>query len=63
MLAATGVAPQSRIAAEAGLRIRDSRIVADSGMATSAPGVYTAGDVALARHEVAGRRPAPVPVH
>jgi NAD(P)H-nitrite reductase large subunit len=55
VLAATGVEPQSRIAAEAGLQIRDSRIVVDSNMATAAPGVYAAGDVALARHEVAGR--------
>lgn len=55
VLAATGVAPQSRIAAEAGLQIRNSRIVVGSDMATSAPGVYAAGDVALARHEVAGR--------
>ena len=55
VLAATGVAPQSRIAAEAGLQTRDSRIVVGSDMATSAPGVYAAGDVALAHHEVAGR--------
>jgi 3-phenylpropionate/trans-cinnamate dioxygenase ferredoxin reductase component len=55
VLAATGVAPQSRLAAEAGLQIRDSRIVVDSDLATSAPGVYAAGDVALAHHEVAGR--------
>jgi len=55
VLAATGVAPQSRIAADAGLQIRDSRIVVGSDMATSAPGVYAAGDVALARHEIAGR--------
>ena len=55
VLAATGVAPQSRIAAEAGLQIRESRIVVGSDMSTSAPAVYAAGDVALARHEVAGR--------
>jgi 3-phenylpropionate/trans-cinnamate dioxygenase ferredoxin reductase component len=55
VLAATGVAPQSRIAAEAGLQVRDSRIVVGSDMATSAPAVYAAGDVALARHAVAGR--------
>lgn len=56
VLAATGVEPQSRIAAEAGLRIEGSRIVVGSDMGTSAPDVYAAGDVALARHEVAGRR-------
>ncbi|CQD08626.1 FAD-dependent pyridine nucleotide-disulfide oxidoreductase [Mycobacterium lentiflavum] len=55
VLAATGVVPQSRIAAEAGLQIRDSRIVVDSDMRTTARDVYAAGDVALARHEVAGR--------
>jgi NADPH-dependent 2,4-dienoyl-CoA reductase/sulfur reductase-like enzyme len=55
VLAATGVAPQSRIAADAGLQIRESRIVVGSDMATSVPGVYAAGDVALALHEIAGR--------
>lgn len=55
VLAATGVAPQSRIAAEAGLQVRDSRIVVGSDMATSAPHVYAAGDVALARNETAER--------
>ena len=55
VLAATGVEPQSRIAADAGLQIRDSRIVVGSDMATATPGVYAAGDVALAYHEVAGR--------
>ncbi|OBA62480.1 pyridine nucleotide-disulfide oxidoreductase [Mycobacterium sp. 1100029.7] len=55
VLAATGVTPQSRIAAEAGLQLRDSRIVVGADMATSAPNVYAAGDVALARHEIAGR--------
>ncbi|SOX52664.1 FAD-dependent oxidoreductase, partial [Mycobacterium ahvazicum] len=55
VLAATGVAPQSRIAAEAGLQMRDSRIVVGSDMGTTAPDVYAAGDVALAHHEVAGR--------
>ena len=55
VLAATGVEPQSRIAAEAGLQIGDWRIVVGSDMATTALGVYAAGDVALAYHEVAGR--------
>lgn len=55
VLAATGVAPQSRIAAEAGLQTRDSRIVVGADMRTPAPDVYAAGDVALAYHEVAGR--------
>ncbi|BAX91472.1 NAD(P)/FAD-dependent oxidoreductase [Mycobacterium shigaense] len=55
VLAATGVEPQSRLAAEAGLTIDNCRIVVGSDMATSAPGVYAAGDVALAHHEGAGR--------
>jgi 3-phenylpropionate/trans-cinnamate dioxygenase ferredoxin reductase component len=55
VLAATGVAPQSHLAADAGLQIRDSRVLVGSDMATSAPNVFAAGDVALARHEVAGR--------
>ncbi|OBI35787.1 NAD(P)/FAD-dependent oxidoreductase [Mycobacterium colombiense] len=56
VLAATGVSPQSKVAAEAGLRVHESRVVVGSDMATSVPGVYAAGDVALAHHEVAGRR-------
>lgn len=56
VLAATGVAPQSRIAAEAGLQVRESRVVVGSDMATAVPGVYAAGDVALAHHEIAGRQ-------
>jgi NAD(P)H-nitrite reductase large subunit len=55
VLAATGVSPQSRIAAEAGLKVHESRVVVGSDMATAVPGVYAAGDVALAHHEVAGR--------
>jgi 3-phenylpropionate/trans-cinnamate dioxygenase ferredoxin reductase component len=55
VLAATGVEPQSRIVAEAGLQVRDSRIVVGSDMATAMPAVYAAGDAALAYHEVAGR--------
>src|SRR6202012_2725498 len=50
VLAATGVAPQSRIAADAGLQIRDSRFVVGSDMATSAPGGYAAGAARLGRH-------------
>jgi NADPH-dependent 2,4-dienoyl-CoA reductase/sulfur reductase-like enzyme len=55
VLAATGVTPQHRLAADAGLEVRDSRIVVDSDMSTSTNGVYAAGDVALALHAVAGR--------
>lgn len=55
VLAATGVRPQSRIAADAGLAVRESRVVVGADMATSAPGVYAAGDVALAENATAGR--------
>jgi NADPH-dependent 2,4-dienoyl-CoA reductase/sulfur reductase-like enzyme len=55
VVAATGVTPQHRLAADAGLEVRDSRIVVDSDMSTSTNGVYAAGDVALALHAVAGR--------
>ncbi len=56
VLAATGVTPQHRIASDAGLQIRDSRIVVGADMSTSAKGVYAAGDVALAWNTAAGRR-------
>ncbi len=55
ILAATGVTPQSSIAAKAGIQVEDSRIVVGSDMSTSASGVYAAGDVALAWHAIAGR--------
>lgn len=54
-LAATGVTPQSSLAAKAGIRVEDSRIVVGSDMRTSASGVYAAGDVARAWHAIAGR--------
>ncbi|HVQ53344.1 MAG TPA: FAD-dependent oxidoreductase, partial [Mycobacterium sp.] len=38
VLAATGVTPQHRLAADAGLDVRDARIVVDSGMRTSVKG-------------------------
>jgi 3-phenylpropionate/trans-cinnamate dioxygenase ferredoxin reductase component len=55
ILAATGVTPNSDLAATAGLDIRDSRIVVGSDMSTSQPNIYAAGDVALAYNETAGR--------
>jgi NADPH-dependent 2,4-dienoyl-CoA reductase/sulfur reductase-like enzyme len=55
VVAATGVAPQSDIAADAGLEVRDSRVVVGADMSTSERGIYAAGDVALARNVVAGR--------
>jgi 3-phenylpropionate/trans-cinnamate dioxygenase ferredoxin reductase component len=51
LVLATGVTPQSRLAADAGLQIRDSRIVVSPDMGASAPDVYAASDLALAWHE------------
>ena len=55
VLAATGVSPASDLARDAGLRVEQSRIVVGPDMSTSAPGVYAAGDVALAYNVTAGR--------
>ena len=59
IVAATGIKPQSQLAALAGVRTRDGRIVVDSGMRTSVENVFAAGDVALAHNSLAGR---PIPI-
>ena len=59
VLFAVGVRPRAQLAEAAGLELRDGRVVTDERMRTSAPGVYAAGDVALARNAMAGR---PLPV-
>ncbi len=56
VLSAAGVTPNSRVAEQAGLAMEHGRVLADQRMATSAPGVFVAGDVALAHNETAGRR-------
>ncbi len=56
VLVAAGVRPRGALAEAAGLVMGDGRIVVDEGMQTSAPGVFAAGDVALAYHAGAGRR-------
>ena len=56
VLAATGVAPNIGPAEAAGLDIRQSRVAVGADMATSAPNVFAAGDVALAYNTSAGRR-------
>ncbi|RDH76970.1 NAD(P)/FAD-dependent oxidoreductase [Mycolicibacterium moriokaense] len=56
VVSATGVRPDSRLAAAAGLRTDGGRIVVDERMHTSALNVYAAGDVALAYNTTAGRR-------
>jgi NADPH-dependent 2,4-dienoyl-CoA reductase/sulfur reductase-like enzyme len=55
ILAATGVDPRSRLGETAGLAIEDARIVVGADMQTSIPGIYAAGDVALAHNATAGR--------
>jgi 3-phenylpropionate/trans-cinnamate dioxygenase ferredoxin reductase component len=55
VLAATGVTPNSDAAQEAGLKMKDSRVVTSADMRTSAEGVYAAGDVAWAFNATAGR--------
>ena len=56
VLFAVGVRPRAELAEAAGLELGDGRIVTDERLRTSAPGVYAAGDVALARNAAAGRR-------
>jgi NAD(P)H-nitrite reductase large subunit len=54
VLFGTGVAPRTRLAEEAGLEV-DGRVITDSSMRTSAPGIYAVGDIARAYNESAGR--------
>ncbi len=56
ILAATGVTPQSDLAAQAGIETSDRRIAVDAHLRTSADNVYAAGDVALAYNSAAGRQ-------
>lgn len=56
VLVAAGIAPHAELAEAAGLDTRESRIVVDEGMRTSAASLYAAGDVVLARNATAGRR-------
>jgi 3-phenylpropionate/trans-cinnamate dioxygenase ferredoxin reductase subunit len=55
VIAGIGVVPRVRLAEAAGLDI-DNGIIADEHLATSAPGIYAAGDVANAFHPAYGRR-------
>ncbi|MEZ0339934.1 NAD(P)/FAD-dependent oxidoreductase [Mycobacterium sp. pV006] len=56
VVAATGARPDVRLAEQAGLTIRDGRVVVDTHMRTSAANVYAAGDITLAHNVAAGRR-------
>ncbi len=53
---ATGVAPRGELAEAAGLAVAGGAVVVDSAMRTAQPGVFAAGDVALAANASAGRR-------
>lgn len=55
VLTAIGASPLAGIAIEAGLDETDGRVVVDEHLATSAPGVFAAGDVAYAHNATAGR--------
>ena len=55
VLAAVGSYPLSSLAGAAGLDVHDGRVVVDEHLATSADGVWAAGDVAYARNATAGR--------
>lgn len=55
VLFGTGVSARVGLAEEAGLKTRDGGVVCDSSMRTSEPGVFAAGDIALAYNEAAGR--------
>jgi 3-phenylpropionate/trans-cinnamate dioxygenase ferredoxin reductase subunit len=56
VLLALGVAPATDFLAGSDVRLDGGRVLVDSGMQTSVPDVYAAGDAALADHAVAGRR-------
>ncbi|MET0965950.1 MAG: FAD-dependent oxidoreductase [Nakamurella sp.] len=56
ILSAAGVTANSALAEAAGLETLNGRILVDRQMATSAPGVFAAGDVVLAHNAAAGRR-------
>lgn len=54
VVVAVGATPRSALAEHAGLQVNDG-IVADASLATSAPAVFAAGDVASVRHPRTGR--------
>ncbi len=56
VLVAGGIRPRCDLATEAGLAIANGRVAVDAHMRTSVPGVWAAGDVALAHNATAGRR-------
>ncbi|HEY4007320.1 MAG TPA: NAD(P)/FAD-dependent oxidoreductase [Pseudonocardia sp.] len=55
VLVAAGVTPRCELAARAGARIHQQRVVVDERMRTDQPGLLAAGDVAYAHNAAAGR--------
>ncbi|MGH3271309.1 MAG: NAD(P)/FAD-dependent oxidoreductase [Trebonia sp.] len=53
VIAGIGAAPQTRLAEEAGLDVRDG-VVTDASLRTSDPAIYAAGDIASAFHPLLG---------
>jgi 3-phenylpropionate/trans-cinnamate dioxygenase ferredoxin reductase component len=54
VLVGVGAAPNTQLAADAGLAVSDG-IVVDASLRTSDPDIYAAGDVALAYHPLLGK--------
>ena len=54
VLVAVGAAPNTQLAEESGLRVRDG-IVADAGLTTDDPDIYATGDAVSAFHPFLGR--------
>ena len=55
VLTAAGIEPHVGLGRDAGLEVRNGRVVVDASMRSSAPDVWAAGDVALAHNASAGR--------
>ncbi len=56
VLCAMGIRPRSELARRAGLPVQGGRVPVDAAMHSAVPGLFFAGDVALARNDSAGRR-------
>lgn len=55
VLSAVGVTPRIELAEQAGAELRRGRVLVDQGMRTSVPGLFAAGDVAMAYNTGARR--------
>lgn len=56
LLVVVGVEPATDWLGESRLQLEQDRVVVDGHLRTATEGVYAVGDVALAEHQVAGRR-------